>query len=160
MAIRNRQKNSIDLNILSFLLKWEAHKAEMKLLQEYKKENLQYLKDKKTKEGVICTESGLQYKILEEGKGETPSPKDYVSFTLKSSFIDGTIFNEIKKPFNVRTDLVIKGLSEALTRMPLGSKWIIYVPSDLGHGSNKVNNIKPYSTLIYEVHLVGIGKQP
>lgn len=159
------EKNSIDLNIFSFVMKWEVHKKEKELWEEYKIENIKFLENNQKEEGVFCTESGLQYRIIEEGNGKIPNANDYVSFHYRVKTLDGEILNDSytiqNKPFNVRADMLIKGMVEAITMMPLGSKWTLYVPYNLAYGEKGVGeNIKPYSTMIIEdFHLISIGKK-
>lgn len=132
-------------------------------------EGEKFLEENKTKEGVVTTESGLQYKILTKGTGEIPADTSYVQVNYKGTLIDGTEFNSSYKrkdkdgksqPATFRANQVIKGWTEALTMMPVGSKWELYIPYDLAYGS-KANgaDIKPFSTLIFEVELVGIDKK-
>ena len=115
-------------------------------------EGEKFLAENKAKEGVVTTESGLQYKILTKGTGEIPADTSYVQVNYKG---DGK-----SQPATFRANQVIKGWTEALTMMPVGSKWELYIPYDLAYGSRATGaDIKPFSTLIFEVELVGIGKK-
>ncbi|WP_300762613.1 FKBP-type peptidyl-prolyl cis-trans isomerase [uncultured Bacteroides sp.] len=128
---------------------------------EYKKENEEFLANNKSKEGIKVTESGLQYRIIKEGKGEVPTKNSRVKVHYKGTMIDGTEFDssyERKEPTTFRADQVIKGWTEALTMMPVGSKWELYIPQELGYGSREAGKIKPFSTLIFEVELISIEK--
>ena len=122
-----------------------------------------FLAENKTKEGVITTESGLQYKVIKEGKGEIPTKESSVKVNYKGTLIDGTEFDSSYKrnaPATFRADQVIKGWTEALTMMPVGSKWELYIPQELAYGSRETGGlIKPYSTLIFEVELLEIEKK-
>ena len=132
-------------------------------------EGEKFLEENKTKEGVVTTESGLQYKILTKGTGEIPADTSYVQVNYKGTLIDGTEFDSSYKrkdkdgksqPATFRANQVIKGWTEALTMMPVGSKWELYIPYDLAYGSEASGaDIKPFSTLIFEVELVGIDKK-
>ena len=132
-------------------------------------EGEKFLAENKAKEGVVTTESGLQYKILTKGTGEIPADTSYVQVNYKGTLIDGTEFDSSYKrkdkdgksqPATFRANQVIKGCTEALTMMPVGSKWELYIPYDLAYGSRATGaDIKPFSTLIFEVELVGIGKK-
>ena len=117
---------------------------------------------KKAKEaGVQKTASGLLYKVIKEGKGEKPVENDKVAVSYKGTLIDGTQFDssyDRKEPTTFRANQVIKGWTEALTMMPVGSKWELYIPQDLAYGAREAGQIKPFSTLIFEVELVGIEK--
>ena len=120
-----------------------------------------FLAGNKTKEGVKTTESGLQYKVITEGKGEIPADTCKVKVNYKGTLIDGTEFDSSYKrnePATFRANQVIKGWTEALTMMPVGSKWELYIPQELAYGSRESGQIKPFSTLIFEVELVGIEK--
>ena len=122
-----------------------------------------FLAENKTKEGVITTESGLQYKVIKEGKGEIPTKESSVKVNYKGTLIDGTEFDSSYKrnaPSTFRADQVIKGWTEALTMMPVGSKWELYIPQELAYGARETGGqIKPFSTLIFEVELLEIEKK-
>ena len=143
----------------------EAIKA--KALEEKYGENkaagIKFLEENKTKEGVVTTESGLQYKVIKAGKGEIPTSTSTVKVNYKGTLIDGTEFDSSYKrnaPASFRTDQVIKGWTEALTMMPVGSKWELYIPQELAYGARETGGqIKPFSTLIFEVELLEIEKK-
>ena len=126
-----------------------------------------FLEENKAKEGVVTTESGLQYKVITEGKGQVPTSTDRVKVHYKGTLIDGTEFDSSysrkdkdgnPQPSTFRANQVIKGWTEALTMMPIGSKWELYVPQDLAYGSQDTGTIPPFSTLIFEVELLSIEK--
>ena len=120
-----------------------------------------FLAENKAKEGVKTTESGLQYKVITEGKGEIPADTCKVKVNYKGTLIDGTEFDSSYKrnePATFRANQVIKGWTEALTMMPVGSKWELYIPQELAYGSRESGQIKPFSTLIFEVELLSIEK--
>ena len=120
-----------------------------------------FLAENKAKEGVKTTESGLQYKVITEGKGEIPADTCKVKVNYKGTLIDGTEFDSSYKrnePATFRANQVIKGWTEALTMMPVGSKWELYIPQELAYGSRDQGQIKPFSTLIFEVELLSIEK--
>ena len=124
---------------------------------------IKFLEENKTKEGVITTESGLQYKVIKAGNGEIPTKESSVKVNYKGTLIDGTEFDSSYKrnaPATFRADQVIKGWTEALTMMPVGSKWELYIPQELAYGSRETGGlIKPFSTLIFEVELLEIEKK-
>ena len=130
---------------------------------ENKAAGIKFLEENKTKEGVITTESGLQYKVIKAGKGEIPTKESSVKVNYKGTLIDGTEFDSSYKrnaPASFRADQVIKGWTEALTMMPVGSKWELYIPQELAYGSRETGGqIKPFSTLIFEVELLEIEKK-
>jgi len=113
------------------------------------------------KDSVKITESGLQYKVLVAGTGETPKATDKVKVNYEGTLIDGTVFDSSYKrnqPATFACNQVIKGWTEALTMMPVGSKWVIYVPQNLGYGEREAGKIPPFSTLIFTVELLEIVK--
>ena len=130
---------------------------------ENKAAGIKFLEENKTKEGVITTESGLQYKVIKAGNGEIPTKESSVKVNYKGTLIDGTEFDSSYKrnaPATFRADQVIKGWTEALTMMPVGSKWEIFIPQELAYGSRETGSlIKPFSTLIFEVELLEIEKK-
>ena len=135
---------------------------EEKLYGPNRDAGIQFLKDNAAKDGVITTASGLQYKVLVKGEGEVPQKTDKVLVNYEGRLVDGTVFDASAKhgdkPASFRADQVIKGWTEALTMMPVGSKWQLYIPQELAYGERNMGNIKPYSTLIFDVELVGIDK--
>lgn len=120
----------------------------------------QFLAENKTKEGVQTTASGLQYKVITEGKGEKPTANSQVKVHYRGTLIDGTEFDSSyarNEPATFRASQVIAGWTEALQLMPVGSKWMLYIPQELGYGSRGAgDNIKPFSALIFEVELLDI----
>lgn len=120
-----------------------------------------FLAENKKKAGVVTLPSGLQYKVEKQGNGPIPKATDNVKVNYRGTLIDGTEFDSSykrKEPATFRCDQVIKGWTEALTKMPVGSKWILYVPANLGYADREVSTIKPYSTLIFEIELLSIEK--
>jgi FKBP-type peptidyl-prolyl cis-trans isomerase FklB len=120
-----------------------------------------FLEENKTKEGIQTTSSGLQYKIITLGKGAVPTSESTVKVHYRGTLLDGTEFDSSlkrKEPSTFRADQVIKGWTEALTIMPVGSKWELYIPQELAYGTRNSGQIKPFSALIFEVELIGIEK--
>ena len=129
--------------------------------EKNKKEGEDFLAENKTKPGVKTLADGLQYKILTEGTGPRPTTNDTVSVTYKGTLTDGTEFDSTAKhggqPSKFRVTGVIKGWTEALKMMPTGSKWQLFIPSDLGYGERGYGqNIGPNATLIFEMELLSI----
>ena len=146
---------------LAQLWKPSKRKAMEEKYADNKAAGEKFLAENKAKEGVKTTESGLQYKVITEGKGEIPADTCKVKVNYKGTLIDGTEFDSSYKrnePATFRANQVIKGWTEALTMMPVGSKWELYIPQELAYGSRESGQIKPFSTLIFEVELVGIEK--
>lgn len=120
----------------------------------------QFLADNANRDGVFVTESGLQYEILTEGSGDTPSAESTVSTHYHGTLVDGTVFDssvERGQPAEFPVNRVIAGWTEALQLMSTGSKWRLYVPQDLAYGAQGSGaKIAPYSTLIFDVELLEI----
>lgn len=127
-----------------------------------KKENADWLAENAKKDGVVTLPDGLQYKVLVKGNGAKPTEKETVKVRYEGKMIDGTVFDSSYKrepnTTEFRCDQVIKGWTEALTMMPVGSKWEVYIPQELAYGSRQAGQIKPYSTLIFTIELVDITK--
>ena len=128
-------------------------------------ENIQkgaeFLAENKTKEGVQTTASGLQYLILKEGTGnERPGPKGFVKVHYHGTLIDGTVFDssvDRGAPIEFGLHQVIPGWTEGLQLMVVGQKVRLFIPSNLGYGNRNMGTIKPGSTLIFDVELLGIN---
>ena len=119
-----------------------------------------FLEENKQKDGVTTTESGLQYLILSEGRGNNPTLNDNVTVHYHGTLIDGTIFDssvDRKQPATFPLNGVIPGWQEALQMMSVGSKWKIFIPSELAYGESGAGAIGPNSTLIFEVELLSIN---
>lgn len=126
-----------------------------------KQEGEDFLAANATKDGVIVTESGLQYEVIKMGKGTKPSATDRVRVHYHGTLIDGTVFDssvERGEPITFGLNQVIAGWTEGVQLMPVGSKFRFYIPQELGYGAREAGSIPPYSTLIFEVELLGIEK--
>lgn len=111
------------------------------------------------KDSVETLPSGVQYKVLVKGSGDIPTATSKVKVNYEGRLIDGTVFDssyERKQPATFGCNQVIKGWTEALTHMPVGSKWEIYIPQELGYGSREAGKIPPFSALIFTVELLDI----
>lgn len=128
-----------------------------------RKEGEEFLAANKAKPGVIALPDGLQYKILKEGDGPKPTASDTVSCNYRGTLINGKEFDSSYKrgqPASFPVGGVIKGWTEALQLMPVGSKWELYIPADLAYGDRGAGqDIGPGDTLIFEIELLGIQKQ-
>jgi FKBP-type peptidyl-prolyl cis-trans isomerase len=128
-----------------------------------KKDGDAFLAANKTKEGVVALPSGLQYKILKEGTGPKPAAQDTVVCNYRGTLLDNTEFDSSEKhggPASFPVNQVIKGWTEALQLMPVGSKWQLFVPSELAYGPRQAGpQIGPNSTLIFEVELLSIKEK-
>ena len=138
-----------------------------KAAEDFQKEALagageKFLVENAKKPGVKVLPSGLQYKVITEGNGEVPKASDEVEVIYEGRLIDGTIFDSTKK-HGTKSDKfkagnLIKGWTEALTTMPVGSKWQLYIPQELAYGARQAGQIPPYSTLVFDLELVSIVK--
>jgi FKBP-type peptidyl-prolyl cis-trans isomerase FklB len=144
--------------------KKKADETRQASMEPNKKAGDAFLAANKTKEGVVTLPSGLQYKILKEGTGPKPTPADSVVCNYRGTLIDGKEFDSSYKrgqPATFPVGQVIKGWTEALQLMPVGSKWQLFVPPDLAYGDRGAGpDIGPGATLIFEVELISIkGKE-
>ena len=148
-----------------FTTKQQADKAirEEKLYGPNRDAGIKFLEENAKKDGVITLPSGLQYKVLVQGTGEVPQSSDKVKVHYEGRLLDGTVFDSSYKreePTEFTPSQVIKGWSEALTMMPVGSKWQLYIPYELAYGERGAGaDIKPYSMLIFDVELLDIVKK-
>lgn len=150
-----------------FRAKLQANQAEKeeRLYGANREAGRNFLAENAKKEGVITLPSGLQYKVLTQGTGAVPTTSDKVKVHYEGRLIDGTVFDASKnhgdEPAEFRPTDVIKGWTEALTMMPVGSKWQVYIPFELAYGKREAGQIKPYSALVFDIELVGIvGDKP
>ena len=165
-------KDSIDANMFSrgfvAALANDTTLFTEKKAGEYKKEALagageKFLAENAKKPGVKVLPSGLQYKVIKAGEGEIPQASDEVEVIYEGRLIDGTVFDATSKHGGAKTDKfragsLIKGWTEALTTMPVGSKWELYIPYELAYGERQAGQIPPYSTLVFDLELVSIVK--
>lgn len=132
------------------------------LAEKNKKEGEAFLAENKNKEGVKTTASGLQYKIIKEGSGPKPKSTDTVTVNYRGTLINGTEFDSSYKrgePASFPLSGIIPGWGEALQLMPVGSKWQLFLPSNLAYGERGAGaQIEPNATLIFEVELLSIKK--
>lgn len=161
LSLMGKGEMSVDSAQAVFQKTMEKRQEENKetLYGENRRTGEQWLAENKKKEGVITLPSGLQYKILTKGDGPVPTANQKVKVNYEGHLIDGTEFDSSYKrnqPSSFRCNQVIKGWTEALCKMPVGSKWELYIPYDLAYGDRDTGKIKPYSTLIFTVELLGI----
>lgn len=128
---------------------------------DVKAQGEEFLATNALREGVVTTESGLQYEVLKMGKGPKPTADDKVKVHYHGTLIDGTVFDssvERGEPISFNLNQVIQGWTEGVQLMPVGSKFKFYIPQNLAYGNRNAGQIPPYSTLIFEVELLGIEK--
>lgn len=164
--VRDGKESRISQEDMQKIMQEVQTKAMAKQEEEQKKQSeaniaagQKYLEENKAKEGVTATASGLQYKVITEGKGAKPKATDTVTVNYTGKLIDGTEFDSSAKnggPVSFPLDGVIAGWTEALQLMPQGSKWEIVIPSDLAYGAGGQGPIPPSSTLVFEVELLEI----
>ena len=127
----------------------------------YKQKNIQFLKDLPAEEGIQSLPCGIYYKVLQSGESKvSPTVRSIVSVHYKGSLIDGKEFDNSYKrncPEAFRLCEVIDGWQLALQQMHVGDKWVIYIPSEMGYGSKASGPIPGFSTLIFDVELLGVG---
>ena len=121
-----------------------------------------FLAANKKKPGVVTLPSGVQYKVIKEGNGPMPKDTSMVKVQYEGKTIDGNVFDSSYKrgePVSLRANQVIKGWTEALVHMPVGSVWEVYIPQNLAYGEREQGQIKPFSVLIFKIELVSLGEQ-
>lgn len=119
-----------------------------------------FLLTNKSEEGVVSLPNGLQYKILQAGSGEKPTPSDTVTVDYEGTLVDGEVFDSSYKrgqPAQFGVSQVIPGWTQALQLMQEDATWMLYIPSDLAYGARGVGSIPPNSVLIFKVHLLKIN---
>ncbi|UCH54316.1 MAG: FKBP-type peptidyl-prolyl cis-trans isomerase [Pseudomonadota bacterium] len=148
VAIEARQKKEVEKREAAAAKNLEAGKA--------------FLADNKKKPGVVTRDSGLQYKVIKDGKGKQPKASDTVSVHYRGTLINGTEFDSSHKrgePATFPVNGVIQGWQEVLPLMKEGAKWQVWIPSELAYGARGAgHNIGPNETLIFEIELISIKK--
>lgn len=151
-------------SVCQILMPRQQEKAMDKKYGVYKKQQEAFLRQNAKRQGVTTTASGLQYEVIKESKGRKATGNEIAVVNYKGQLTDGTVFDSSEahgdKPVEFPIQNVIKGWSEALQLMPIGSKWKLYIPSELAYGAREMGNIKPFSTLIFEVELVDLKAAP
>ena len=138
----------------------KTNSVRKEMSEKNKMEGVKFLSENKNKEGVVELPSGLQYKIITDGKGKSPGPTDTVETHYRGTLLDGTEFDSSYKRGQTAefpVNRVIAGWTEALQLMKEGSKWELYIPGDLAYGPNGAGgDIGPNATLIFEVELIAV----
>lgn len=120
-----------------------------------------FLAENKKKDGVKTLPSGVQYKVIKVGKGAMPADTSMVKVHYEGKTLDGKVFDSSYKngqPVSLRANQVIKGWTDALVHMPVGSVWEVYIPQELAYGEREQGQIKPFSALIFKIELISIEK--
>lgn len=152
-----------ETDILTLAMRLDAE-AELQMRErdfdENRKRGTEFLERNGKRSEVVTLPSGLQYEVLEQGTGPTPTADDQVTVHYHGMLIDGTVFDssiDRGQPVTFGVNKVIKGWIEALQLMPEGSRWKLYIPSELAYGKNGAGaKIEPHSTLIFEVELISV----
>lgn len=147
---------------------WQAKSQAIKaksMEQQYgknKAEGAKFMAEYAKKPGVKKLEGGVLYRVIKEGKGEMPKDTSLVRVHYEGKTVDGKVFDssyERKEPVQLRANQVIPGWTTALTHMPVGSTWEVVIPYDKAYGDRETPQIKPFSTLIFKIELVGVGRK-
>ncbi len=142
--------------------KQDYEHARMMIAEKNRKAGEAFFSENAKKEGIVTLPSGLQYKILKKGEGRTPTLEDKIVCQYKGTLLDGTEFDSSEKRGHAVT-LPVKGIiagwTQALQMMPVGSKWQLFIPPQLGYGGKIVNGIGPNATLVFEVEVVSIEEK-
>jgi FKBP-type peptidyl-prolyl cis-trans isomerase FklB len=150
-------KEQSNMSISNYLQQMKTEKA-----AKNKVDGEKFLAENKTKAGVVTLPSGMQYQVVKEGTGAKPTINDKVKTHYHGMLIDGTVFDssvDRGEPISFPVSGVIKGWTEALQLMPVGSKWRLFIPADLAYGDRQAGpKIGPGSTLIFDVELLDIEK--
>ena len=113
------------------------------------------------KDGWKTLEGGVKYRVIKEGSGDLPKDTSNVKVNYEGKTIEGKVFDssyQRKQPITMRANQVIKGWTTALTHMPVGSTWEVVIPADQAYNEREMGDIKPFSTLIFKIELLGIEK--
>lgn len=134
--------------------------AQAELAKTNREAGRKFLEENAKKEGVVTLPSGLQYQVIKQGDGPSPTPDQYARVHYRGTLLDGKVFDSTEEapgPALVPLNRVISGWQEALTQMKVGDKWRIFVPADLGYGDQGAGgDIPPGATLIFEIELFGV----
>ena len=158
--VLNRKETAISHNEAREIVNKYFAELEEKMNAENIEKGKAFLAENAKKEGIVTLPSGLQYEVITEGNGKKPSATDRVKCHYEGTLIDGTLFDSsIKRgqPAVFGVNQVIRGWVEALQLMSEGSKWRLFIPSELGYGAQQAGEmIPPHSTLIFEVELIEV----
>ena len=163
-SLMSEEEMKAELTELQARLREEAAAKAKAVGDANKKEGDDFLAENKLKEGVVTLPDGLQYKILTAGTGPKPTASDLVVCNYRGTLINGTEFDSSYKrgqPATFAVNQVIRGWAEAVQLMPVGSKWQIFIPSEMAYGARGAGpDIGPNATLIFEVELISIQNKP
>lgn len=159
------KKSLMTMDQASMLAQTKMEQVKAKNMEEQYGENKKageaFLAKNKKAEGVVTLPSGVQYKIVKAGNGDVPADTSRVKVHYEGKLLDGTVFDSSYKrgePATLAANQVIKGWTEILTQMPVGSVWEVWIPQDLGYGAREAGQIKPFSCLNFKIELISIEK--
>ena len=159
--LKNEEMRKLIVDLRKRTREAQQRKIQEQIVQNAK-ESEQFLAENRKKEGVKVTESGLQYRVLKEGDGPVPGPEDFVKVHYRGTFIDGKEFDSSYakgEPARVQADGVIKGWTEALAMMKVGSRWQLFVPPELAYGRGGLGQrIPPNKVLVFDMELLAVEK--
>ncbi len=154
----NEEEMMAAINAVKQKMQKQQLEKQQSIARKNRDEGKAFLAENAKKEGVITLDSGVQYKVLTEGKGNSPTPEDTISAHYRGTLLDGTEFDSSFKrgtPLTLQMGSVIKGWGEVLKRMKPGSKWEVYIPSDMAYGEKGAGDaIGPNQTLIFTIELI------
>ena len=162
-TLMTQQEMQNTLKAFQQTLTAKRQKMQQELAAKNKAEGMAFLATNKNGPGVITLPDGLQYKVITEGSGAIPTPDAIVKVNYRGTFLDGTEFDSSAKaghPIQLQANHVIHGWTEALAQMKVGSKWQLFIPSELAYGEQGNRAIPPNSTLIFEVELLDTQAAP
>ena len=136
-------------------------KSMEKIYGSNRKKGEQFLAENAKKDGVKTLPSGVQYKVIKEGTGAMPADTSKVKVHYEGRTIDGKVFDSSYKrgePVEMRCNQMIKGWTDALTHMPAGSVWEVYIPQELAYAEREAGDIKPFSALVFKIELIDVVK--
>lgn len=155
-------KGKISDNDAQRIIQTTIQKVQAEAEKKQSEKGVKFLAQNGKRPEVVTTESGLQYEILKKGEGPIPTASDRVKVHYTGMLIDGTVFDssvERGQPTTFGVMEVVKGWQETLQIMPVGSKWMVFIPQELGYGSRAKGNVIPaYSALMFEMELLAIEK--
>lgn len=165
-AVHSENPSLTDAQVQRYMMQFQQKQQQIAMAQREeqgqieKEKGEKFLAENKNKPGVKTTESGLQYKVIEEGSGESPAETDKVKVHYTGRFIDGEVFDssvERGQPAVFGVNQVISGWTEALKMMKPGAKWELYIPGDIAYGPQGRGNIPPNAVLVFEVELIEVN---
>lgn len=160
LADKSFISNDSARNVLQSMIETVRNATREKLYGENRTKGEEFMAKIAKQEGIKSLGNGIYYEVLTEGNGEIPADTCRVKLHYEGKLIDGTVFDSDMEgePHTMAANQVIPGFKEALTHMPVGSKWKVYIPQDQAYGNQDMGQIKPYSALVFTIDLLSIEK--